>query len=74
MLVLSLCLVGNIFAVGTVTAAGTVGLAPGLLSFVVEQVFSAFGREDCPWRICQNCRPNNEEGENGNGDCRPRDN
>lgn len=73
MLVLSLCLVSNIFAIGPVTLSGTVGLSPGLLSFVVEQVFSVFGREACPLRICQNCRPNNEEDENGNGDCRPRD-
>ncbi|MBX3290003.1 MAG: hypothetical protein KF855_11735 [Acidobacteria bacterium] len=69
MLILSLGLAGNIFAIGPVTAA-----APGLLSYAVERVLSAFRDENCPWRICQNCRPNNGEEDDGNGDCRPRDN
>lgn len=68
MLILSLCLAGNIFAIGPVTAA-----APGLLSYAVERVVSLFRGEDCPLRICQDCRPNNED-DTGNGDCRPRDN
>lgn len=71
MLVLSLCFVGNIFAVSPVAGTGMVGLAPGLLSLIFEQIFLSSGREDCPWRICQNCRPNNESGGTGNGDCRP---
>ena len=73
MLLLSICLTGNIFATGPVVT-GTVGIAPGLLSFVVKQVLSVFGSEHCPLRICQNCRPNNEADDDGNGDCRPRDN
>ena len=72
MLVLSICLTGNIFATGPVVT-GTVGVVPGLLSFVVEQVLSAFGSDSCPLRICQNCRPNNEADGDGNGNCRPRD-
>ena len=67
MLVLSLSLAGNIFAIGPVTTA-----IPGLLSLVVEQAVSMFGGGDsCPLRTCQNCRPNNEAGGDGNGDCRP---
>jgi hypothetical protein len=73
MLVLSICLTGNIFATGPVVT-GTVGIVPGLLSYVVEQVLSVFESEDCPLRICQNCRPNNEAVDGGNGDCRPKDN
>lgn len=73
MLVLSIVMVGNIFATGPVIA-GTAGAAPGLFTLVLEQVLSAFGGESCPFRICQNCRPNGEGGDNGNGDCRPRDN
>ena len=67
MVVLSLSLAGNIFAVGPVTA-----VVPGLLSLVVEQALSMFGGGDsCPLRTCQNCRPNNEVDGDGNGDCRP---
>lgn len=68
MLVLSMGLAGNIFAMGSVTAA-----APGLLSYVVGQVLSLFGTKDsCPLRVCQDCRPNNEgTGDDGNGNCRP---
>lgn len=71
MLILSLGLAGNIFAMGSVTA-----VAPGLFSFAIEQVISMFATDDsCPLRICQNCRPNNEEADgDGDGDCRPREN
>lgn len=72
MLVLSICLAGNIFATGPVVT-GTAGVAPGFLSFVVEQVLSVLASDSCPLRICQNCRPNNEDDDNGNGNCRPRD-
>ncbi len=71
-LVLSISLTGSIFATGPVVT-GTAGIAPGLLSFVVEQVLSLFESGDCPLRICQNCRPNNEADGDGNGNCRPRD-
>lgn len=66
MLVLSLGLAGNIFAIGPVTVA-----APGLLSFAIEQALSLFRGSDCPLRICQDCRPNNGADGDGNGDCRP---
>ncbi|MGD9628517.1 MAG: hypothetical protein AB7V18_04680 [Pyrinomonadaceae bacterium] len=67
MLVLSLSLAGNIFAIGPVTT-----VVPGLLSLVVERALSMFGGGDsCPLRTCQNCRPNNEADGDGNGDCRP---
>lgn len=64
-LVLSLGLAGNIFAMGSVTAA------PGLLSFALEQVVSLFGRTECPLRQCHDCRPNNGADDDGNGNCRP---
>lgn len=73
MLALSLCLAGNIFATGPVVT-GVVGAAPGLISFVAEQVLSLFTDAQCPLRICQNCRPNNGDRDNGNGNCRPKDN
>ena len=67
MLVLSLGLAGNIFAMGSVTAA-----APGLLSFAVEQVLSMFRSDSCPLRQCHDCRPNNGgANDDGNGNCRP---
>lgn len=67
MLVLSLALASNIFAIGSVTT-----VVPGMFSFVMEQVLSLFGTDDnCPLRTCQNCRPNNEGNGDGNGDCRP---
>ncbi len=70
MLVLSLALASNMFAMGSVTA-----VVPGVLSFAVEQVLSMFGADDnCPLRTCQNCRPNNDGNGDGNGDCRPREN
>lgn len=70
MLVLSLGLAGNLFAIGPVTAA-----APGLLSFAIEHALSLLRSESCPLRICQDCRPNNEDnGGDGNGDCRPQGN
>ncbi len=72
MLALSICLTGSIFATGPVVTS-SIGISPGLLSFVVEQVLSAFGVEDCPLRICQNCRPTNEADGDGDGQCRPRD-
>ena len=68
MLILSLGLAGNIFAVGSVTA-----VAPGLLSFAIEQVLSMFETADnCPLRPFQNCRPNTED--DGDGARRPREN
>lgn len=71
-LMLSISLAGNIFATGPVIT-GAVGAAPGLLSYVVEQALSFFSNAECPLRICQNCRPNNEPASNGNGNCRPRE-
>ena len=68
MLILSLGLAGNIFAIGPVSTAAT-----GLLSFAIDHVLSMLRSDSCPLRICQDCRPNNEgNGDgNGNGDCRP---
>lgn len=66
MLALSLGLAGNIFAMGSVT-----GVAPGLLSYALEQVLSMFGRDSCPVRQCHDCRPNNGADDDGNGNCRP---
>ena len=69
MLLLSVSMAGNIFAMGSVTAA--TGVVPGLLSFVVEHLLSMFRSEDCPLRQCQDCRPNNGADDDGNGNCRP---
>lgn len=69
MLVLSLGLAGNLFAIGPVSVA-----APGLLSFAIGHVLSLLGNDSCPVRICQDCRPNNEGNDDGNGDCRPQGN
>lgn len=68
-LLLSICLSGNIFAIGPVTAE--TGVVPGLLSFAVDHVFSMLRSEDCPLRQCQDCRPNNGTDDDGNGNCRP---
>lgn len=68
MLILSLGLAGNLFAISPVTAA-----APGLLSFAIEHVLSMLRNDSCPLRVCQDCRPNNEGKDDGNGDCRPRE-
>ncbi len=73
-MMLSICLTGNIFALGPVTNVGTIGLVPGLLSSGLQHVLSMFSDDNCPWRICQNCRPNNGEDDDGNGNCRPKGN
>ena len=68
MLLLSIGLAGNIFAMGPVTVG--VGVVPGLFSFAVEQVFSLIGDENCPLRQCQDCQPNNTDN-GGDQTCRP---
>lgn len=66
MALLSTTLAGNVFASGIVS--------PPLFS-VLNDVISAaarlFGRESCPPRQCQNCRPGDFVDEHGN--CRPRE-
>lgn len=65
--ILTVTLAGNILASGPAVA-----LPAGLISFAVGQVLSFLGADDqCPLRQCTNCRPNNENNGDGNGDCRP---
>lgn len=68
MLLLSTVLVGNVFA-GSFTTAGVFGFFDGVINAVVEMVRSA---DDCPLRICTNCKPG--EKDDGNGNCRPTQN
>ncbi len=68
MLLLSTVLVGNVFA-GSFTTAGVLGFFDSVMNAVVEMVRSA---DDCPLRICTNCKPG--EKDDGNGNCRPTQN
>ncbi len=65
-IVLSTCLVGNVFAGGVATTTGA-----GFFSFfsdAVNAVGSLLSREDCPPRQCTTCRPG---GNNNDPICRP---
>ena len=67
---LTVTFAGNIFAAGGVVSVTV--LPVSLLSFAVEQMLSLFGADDhCPVRQCTNCRPNTEDDDDGNGNCRP---
>lgn len=68
MLLLSTVLVGNVFA-GGFSTAGVLSLFDSVINAVVEMVRSA---DDCPLRICTNCKPG--EKDDGNGNCRPTQN
>ena len=66
-IVLSTCLVGNVFAGGVATTTGA-----GFFSFfsdAVNAVVSLFSREDCPPRQCTTCRPGG--GNENDPNCRP---
>lgn len=66
--VLTATFAGNIFATGGVATT----LPSSLVTFAVSAFLSLTGGTDqCPLRQCTNCRPNNENGGDGNGDCRP---
>lgn len=62
-MLLSTCLVGNVFAGGTTTTGG------GFFSFFSDAVSAvvSFFREECPPRQCTTCRP----GPNNDPLCRP---
>lgn len=64
MLVLSTCLVGNVFA-GDFAGSGIFGFFDNVVNAIVS-----FARADdgCPTRQCQTCKPIDQ---GGNGDCRP---
>lgn len=66
MLVLSTCLVGNVFA-GDTAGFGVFSFFDSVINAVVTYISAP---DDCPPRQCQNCKPK-EEG--GNGNCRPND-
>lgn len=71
-MVLTATFAGNIFATGSLVSVAV--LPASLLTNVVNAILSVVGGDDqCPLRMCTNCRPNNEgEGDDdGNGDCRP---
>ncbi len=66
-IVLSTCLVGNVFAGGVATTTGA-----GFFSFfsdAVNAVVSLLSREDCPTRQCTTCRPGG--GNENDPICRP---
>lgn len=60
---LSTCLVGNVFAGGTTTGNG-------FFSFFSEAVNAvvSFFRDECPPRQCTTCKPG---GDNNDPNCRP---
>ena len=66
-LALTTVLAGYIFATGGVLPATS-----SIVTYALTALFSlAGGNDQCPLRQCTNCRPYNEGGDNGNGDCRP---
>lgn len=66
-LALTTMFAGNIFATG-----GTLPVTNSIVTYALNALLSlAGGNDQCPPRQCTNCRPNNEGGDNGNGDCRP---
>lgn len=64
-LLLSTVLVGNVFA-GGFTTAGVLSFFDSILNAIVEMARDA---DDCPVRICTNCKPGTKD--DGNGNCRP---
>ncbi len=65
-MLLSTCLVGNVFAGGTTTASS------GFFSFFTDAVnavasFFTASREECPPRQCTTCKP----GDKNDPNCRP---
>lgn len=67
MLILSTCLVGNVFA-GDFSGGGVFSYFNSFINVVVS---FATGGDDCEGRICTNCRP---QAMGGNGECRPTEN
>lgn len=65
MLLLSTVLVGNVFA-GGFTTIGVFGFFDSIIDAIVEMARSA---DDCPVRICTNCKPGTKD--DGNGNCKP---
>jgi len=66
-LALTTLLTGNIFATG-----GVLPVTNSIVTAALTALLSLAGsNEQCPLRQCTTCRPNNEGGDNGNGDCRP---
>ena len=66
-LTMTTLLAGNIFATGGVLPA-----ANSIVNYALTALLSlAGGTDQCPLRQCTTCKPNNEGGDNGNGDCRP---
>jgi hypothetical protein len=64
---LTTVLAGNIFATGGVLPATS-----GIVTYALTALLALSGGNDqCPLRQCTTCKPNNEGGDNGNGDCRP---
>ncbi len=67
MLVLSTCLVGNVFAGDFVAGYGVFSFFDSVINAVVSY---ARGADDCPTRVCTTCRPKTDGGDN----CRPTEN
>lgn len=68
-MILSIGLVGNVFAGNTVNS-GFLGFFDNIVNSVVSLIA---GPIDCPPRRCQTCRPGsgNDADGDGNGNCRP---
>ena len=67
-MLLSTCLVGNVFAGGVATTTGT-----GFISFfsdAVNAVVSFFRGNECPPRQCTTCKPGGDNDPN-DPNCRP---
>lgn len=67
-LLLSTVLVNNVSAYGF-TTAGTLSYLDSIINAIVEIARSP---EECPFRICSNCKPGTTD--DGNGNCKPTQN
>ena len=66
-MLLSTCLVGNVFA-GGFTGYGVFSFFDAAVNAVVSFVRRA---DPCEGRICTNCKPGSKGSEDGGGNCRP---
>lgn len=67
-LLLSTVLVGNVFA-GGFSTAGVYGFFESIINAILEV---SRNPNECPFRICSNCRPGTVD--DGNGNCKPTQN
>lgn len=65
-MLLSTCLVGNVFAGGTTASSGFFSFFTDAMNSVAS-FFTASSAEDCPPRQCTTCKP----GDKNDPNCRP---